>query len=301
MTMSELQPGEPGLQGVRRNICDWLGSAGDLLRNKVSDADVHDARREVKKSRAALRLLRSGIAAAAFDRENAALRDAARPLSAIRDAKVRLATLDGLVERDAPAAHSLPLERFRRGLRKERTQARRALTTALMNKQRKALHDVAARSERWRLQGDDWKILGAGIERVYRSGRKKFQAAHSRDDEHLHVWRKQVKYLWYQLQILQPLWPQLIGELADQTHKLGDLLGDDHDLAVLRQKIVAKESAVDPAGRDALLALLDRRRRRLQNKAFILGDRIFEAKPRQFGRRLSKYWQVWRTKSNSRH
>ena len=53
--------------------------------------------------------------------------------------------------------------------------------------------------------------------------------------EDLHEWRKQAKYLWNQLQVLEPLWPAVMEELANQAHELGRLLGDDHALAVLRE------------------------------------------------------------------
>lgn len=120
-------------------------------------------------------------------------------------------------------------------------------------------------------------------------------AARSRASEDLHDWRKQVKYLWHQLQILEPSWPGLLGELASQAHKLADHLGDDHDLAVLRQKITSNADAFETQDRDALLAMLDRRRKQLQDKAFKLGARMFEEKPRRFTTRIGRYWRLWRT------
>jgi CHAD domain-containing protein len=53
--------------------------------------------------------------------------------------------------------------------------------------------------------------------------------------EHLHDWRKQAKYLWHQFQVLTPIAPGELGELADQFHRLSDYRGDEHDLAVLEQ------------------------------------------------------------------
>jgi CHAD domain-containing protein len=294
--MSELKPNEPGLRGVRRIIGEWICHASaSLSKKQVTDADIHDARKQLKKSRAALRLLRDAIGATTFERDNAALRDAARPLSAARDSKVLLSVLDELVDRYGLADRKQWLEKFRRELRKEQRQARQVLTAAQMARQRKALHEIVQRSNRWRMHGEDWQVLGVGLERIYRNGRKKLKVATaSRDSEHLHDWRKQVKYLWHELQILQPLWPGVIGELADQTHKLSDYLGDDHDLAVLRDKITGNAAAFAENDCGALLALLDRRRRQLQDKALVLGERIFAAKPGEFSRPFTGYWQAWR-------
>lgn len=293
--MSDLQPNEPGLRGVRRILGEWISdAAASLSKKRVTDVDIHDARKNLKKSRAALRLLRGALAETTFERDNAALRDAARPLSSARDSKVLSSALDDLVDQYGFADPKQRLEKFQRVLRKEQRHARQALTAAQLAKQRKALHEIGQRSNRWRMQGEDWQMLGGGLERIYRNGRKKLKAAAaSRDSEHLHDWRKQVKYLWHELQILQPLWPGVIGELADQTHKLSDYLGDDHDLAVLREKIISNADAFDGNDCGALLALLDRRRRQLQDKALVLGERIFAAKPGQFIQPFAGYWQAW--------
>jgi CHAD domain-containing protein len=294
--MAELQPDEAGLPGVRRILQEWLAGADDALHKKrISDTNIHDARKQLKKSRAALRLLRSAIGEITYPRENTALRDAARPLGVARDSKVLSAALDDLVERYDPALRGLQLARFRRVLRQEQTSTRHAITLALVNRQRKVLREVKARSERWNMKADDWQIIGAGLERSYRGGRKSMKAAAgSRASEDLHDWRKQVKYLWHQLQILQPAWPGPLEELADQAHQLADYLGDDHDLVVLRSKITAHVDAFEGKDYDALIAVLDRRRKQLQNKAFKLGARIFEEKPRRFVGRIGRYWQLWR-------
>lgn len=294
--MADLQPDEAGLSGVRRILQEWVAGAGDSLHKKrVTDANIHDARKQLKKSRAALRLLRNAIGEIAYRRENTALRDAARPLGVARDSRVLSVALDDLVERFDPAIRSLKLDKFRRVLRQEQTSTRQAITLTLVNRQRKALRDVKGRSERWNMTGDDWQVIGAGLERIYRGGRKRMKAAaSSRASEDLHDWRKQVKYLWHQLQILEPAWPGPLGELADQAHKLADHLGDDHDLAVLHTKVRAHAEVFEGKDYDALAAVLDRRRKQLQDKAFKLGARIFEEKPRRFVKRIGQYWQLWR-------
>lgn len=294
--MAELRHDEAGLQGVRRIFQGWVDDASDALRSKrITDTGIHDARKQLKKARSALRLLRNAIGDVAYRRDNIALRDAARPLGLARDSRVLISALDDLVERYTPATRSLQLEKFKRVLRKEQSAARQNITVTLANQQRKGLHEVSARSKRWRVQGNEWQVIGAGLERSYRAGKKSMKtAASSRASEDLHDWRKQVKYLWHQLQILEPLWPALLGELADEVHRLADHLGDDHDLAVLRQKISANAGAFEMQDRDALLAILERRRKRLQGKAFDLGQRIYDEKPRRFSRRMGNYWRLWR-------
>ena len=75
------------------------------------------------------------------------------------------------------------------------------------------------------------------IEEVYATGRESLRAARQTPtSERLHEWRKDTKYLWYDLQILEPLWPGVMTEWAAQAHRLSEYLGDDHDLAVLGNK-----------------------------------------------------------------
>jgi len=296
--MAELQPDEAGLSGVRRILQAWVAGAGDSLhKKKISDANIHDARKQLKRSRAALRLLRGAIGEIAYRRENAALRDTARPLGRARDSKVLIAALDDLVGRYDPGTRSPRLDKFRRVLRQEQTSARQVITTTLANQLRKALRDLDMRSRRWNLKnikGDDWDIIGAGLQRIYRHGRRLMKVAGSRDTEDLHDWRKQAKYLWHQLQILEPVWPGPLRELASQAHKLADHLGDDHDLAVLRAKVTSHSDAFEGKDYDALIAVIDRRRKQLQNRAFKLGARIYEEKPQRFVGRIGQYWRLWR-------
>src|SRR5205085_153720 len=118
--------------------------------------------------------------------------------------------------------------------------------------------------------------------------------------ENLHEWRKQAKYLRYQLEILRPVWPERMGELADEADRMGDLLGDDHDLAVLRQLLTDDPGRFPEAGdREVLLALIDRRRAELEQEATLLGERFFQDRPRDFARPLKGYWKTWRSRAES--
>jgi CHAD domain-containing protein len=288
---------QAGVRGVRRVFQQQATTVIELLsRKKLSDAEVHAARKELKKARATLRLLRAGLSERVYARENAALRDAARPLSAARDGRVMLETLEELVDDYGAPARAVALERFRRSLRRDRREARRALMPTTIQRSRRSLRQVCERSARWRIADRGWPIIGSGLKRIYNNGRKALAVARSgRTVEDLHECRKQVKYLWHQLQVLDPIWPGLIGELADQTHKLANYLGDDHNLAVLRGKVLEHRDAFpDVAACEALLALIDRCRERLQEKAFLLGERIYEEKPAALEARFGKYWQDWR-------
>lgn len=295
---AKLRPDETGAHGVRRIARHRIKSALKTLQpGKSDDRAVHEARKDLKRARATLRLLRGALGDSTYKRENAAIRDAARPLSEVRDGRVLLDALSSLVKYYGKSAEALPLVGFKRLLNRRRTQLRKKILErpGPLRAVRQELREVQSRSDNWRVGHGSWSVVGAGVKRTYSGARKAFRLAQTAaTDEHLHEWRKQTKYFWHQLQILEPLWPGPLGELADECHKLADFLGDDHDLAVLRQRAIeAREAFPTEASHKALLGLIERCRAGLQEKALELGQRLYEEKPAIFAARLGKYWRDW--------
>jgi CHAD domain-containing protein len=295
---AELQCSEPGTHGMRRIAGAQIKNAVEALGGGVlSDARVHEARKELKKARATLRLLRPVLGRSVYARENTTLRDAARPLSRIRAGKVLLDSLDLVMKRFGAVARAVPTDGLRRVLQRERTRARQETLqgTTRLATQRQSLQKAQERAARWAVGDHGWSVVGAGLTRVYSRGRKALRRAEEdRTPANLHEWRKQVKYLWHQLQALQPLWPGLVGELADQAHQLSDYLGDDHDLSLLRSTVLYNKASFPAAGsRGALLALIDRLSTELRDKAMVLGRRLYEEKPSAFEARFGRYWHDW--------
>jgi CHAD domain-containing protein len=254
---------------------------------------VHEARKRLKSVRAALRLVRPALGDALINDENARLRDLGRPLSAVRDAKVMLDTLAELSDhfkqelaKNAFSAVRTALRRRRKTLTQRTLKENGALPASAAG-----LADARARAARWPLTDLTSKDLLHAVGRTYRHGKRAMKAAlDSADDDALHEWRKRAKDLRHQLAILQPLWPAMLAALADESHTLGNHLGADHDLAVLNNLLNQELHNVgSKADRQALAALIQRRRQTLQKKARQLGRRLYAEKPKHFIRRLSAY------------
>jgi CHAD domain-containing protein len=276
---------------LKRAIADLEGGHGIL-----PDEAVHEARKRLKKTRAALRLMRDAMGRARFRRENLRLRDIARPLTPVRDAKVVVATLDALVAR-APRQDVAARGRMHRALMAQRmhTRKRSLVRREQLDDVRDALKRARRRVAGWRVEPAGWSVLGKGLERVYRAGRTAFAA--SRTDatvDNLHELRKQAKYLWHQLQLLEPASPRTIRALETRVHTLADRLGDDHDLAVLRARLLRRRREFGPAAVERLVARIDRRRARLQRQALDLGGSIYAARPGAFAGRIARAWRAWR-------
>ena len=183
-------------------------------------------------------------------------------------------------------------------------QSLRQSSTAQRLEKKKAMLAVAKiigtarrRVEQWPIQQDDFSALGQGVKRVYKQGRQSFANAIEQPSvEHFHEWRKDVKYLRYQIRILKPIWSTMLERLGDELETLGEYLSDDHDLALLRQRVLEPaEPTDDHMDLEALIALIDQRRGELQVEAKRLGERVYAEKPRAFAGRLQVYWQAWRS------
>src|SRR5262245_49805079 len=97
----ELRPDESLRKGIRRIVRKQMEAALEQLTgpHKGSrDEAVHEARKCFKKIRAVLRLVRPVIGEKNYHEENTCFRDAGRPLTEVRDAKIFIETLDQLTE-----------------------------------------------------------------------------------------------------------------------------------------------------------------------------------------------------------
>jgi CYTH domain-containing protein/CHAD domain-containing protein len=291
-----LHSDEDAATGIRRVIVGRLDKAGERLRKAPEDGDalgeaIHGARKDLKKARAALRLIREELGEE-FKCENRALRDAGRLLSASRDAEVKLETLDGLVEDDGdapPGATAL----WRAALVAERDEivGDGGTPTAEVVA---ALEAVIARAPGWKIRQGGWKLLAPGLDTAYREGRDNFAVlGDSPSFEAVHELRKRGKDLWYQVRLLRDSWPPVLEATAEEIHDFTDRLGDHHDLAVLVEDLRGRD-AVEPAHRETLLALIEARQATLSAQARAAGERVYTEKPKAFRRRLRAYWRAWR-------
>jgi CHAD domain-containing protein len=298
----QLKQEESVRKGVKRLSRKEIDKALKLVtgRKKIKpDEAVHETRKRLKKVRALLRLIRDGLGSKVYRQENCRFRDAVRPLTEVRDAKILVGALDQLTEH---FAKEVSVHVFK-GPRQSLLAHLRAVRKRVLQEQdafaslEVTLGKARQRVKDWTIGQGGWSVLGRGLKRVYQSAYQAyFTALDDPTVENLHEWRKQVKYLWHQLQVLQPIWPEVMEELAEQAHELSGYLGDDHDLVLLRERVAGDAAQMgDQAAVETLLAVIDRRRAELQEQATSLGQRFFQDKPRDFVARLRGYWQVWRS------
>jgi CHAD domain-containing protein len=153
--------------GIARVARGRIDHAIDELRGESDSTPVeavHEARKDMKKLRALLRLMRGELGGQRFARENACFRDAARELSGARDADVMLETLAGLTSLPAGEGWALrkriQADNEQNGAGDRDTAARSAV--AILKEARKRVSD-------WPLESDSFDALAARSRRRWRS------------------------------------------------------------------------------------------------------------------------------------
>jgi CHAD domain-containing protein len=292
-------PGEPVPDEVRRVARGRIDHALDELRgnsHSTREEAVHEARKDMKKLRALLRLVRAELGERVYAAENACFRDTAGQLAGVRDADVMLVTLGDLEERygGLPGAAN----RLRPALVAHRFRASASSLKPASKAAVEILADARDRVADWPLDTDGFEAFEDGLGRTYRKGRRDFQAAQKLPSaEHVHEWRKRVKDHWYHLTLLQEIWEPVMSSLSEEAHELSDRLGDEHDLSVLLAWAHRHASELD--GSDPVLrgfdVILDSRRRELQEEAFEYGARLYADKPSVFVDRLAGWWDASRS------
>jgi CHAD domain-containing protein len=283
---------------VRKQIDSALETVDVRPEALIEDAAIHGARKQLKRSRGLMRVVRDGLGRRRFARTNRRLRDASRPLSNVRDAKVLLDTLEilcdteGLPRRSAEPVRKA-LEARRRQVRQRVLKDRRS-RQAMVKKLRQGSRFIA----RWSPAEQGWKALGAGLRRTYQHGRVAMEAAAKESsDAALHESRKRAKDLLYVMEFIVQVRPESLQPIVDDAHALTDLLGDDHDLAVLQDVIDGKlELPLSAARRSQLKRLVARRRTHIQQRARTLGHRLYAQTDAEFVDRIHGYWKAWRRK-----
>lgn len=235
------------------------------------DIAVHTTRKGIKRLRAFLRLARRSIGTPTYRIENGALRNTAHLLAPARDTYVLIETARELGAPDRVLAE----------FGEEYATAMAALVSV---SRLETVHRLEAIAGRWKLldwHGPDARSIESGLLRTYRRGLVDFETVLATPAASaFHSWRRRVKYLRYQLEVLDA--PQkLLRPYAD----LGDDLGLEHDQTVL---LGVCERHADHDTCASLGRRSFERREELRASAINRGAPLFEQDPESFRRTVEE-------------
>lgn len=256
---------------------------------------VHAARQALKKLRGLLRLVRNCLPEPVYREALHLCRDTAQAVAEVRDAAATQETFDDQVS-DALPLEATALAQVRAAL------ASRAVSGGERDWQKQvarfypALTDLPDLLDAAKWRGQRWAPLGAGFRRCYRHGRAAMRQAQTHpSSERFHDWRKRVKDRWYQMLLLRNLWKPVMTALAEELKKLSDLLGQDHDLAVLKKHLAELPAHELSEGlREMLLERISAQQDEIRNESRRLGQCLYAEKAERTARRMGAYWKAWR-------
>lgn len=274
-----------GFQRIAREQIDR--AAAELAGGKDRVTAIHDTRKALKRIRALLRLVRPALGDELYRRENERYRAIGELLAGQRDRDVMLETLTSLA-----AVSRGGLQRQVLSLRKVLAEQAVAsggpspsVTDALrrLEEAKTALHAIE-------LDGAGLGSLWQGLEFSYRRARRSMAAAYDEpSDEALHEWRKSVQQHWRHMGVLACAWPEVMRARVAAARELSQILGDDHDLAVLVARV---ESLPDKRSHAGVVRAARAAQRSLRDKARPLGERLLAAKAGELRRRIELYWNT---------
>lgn len=282
----QLRPGETLAGALRRILIDEITGARAIVCDPdISRAEaVHRTRRALKRVRSLWMVLEPLPGA---NREGRVLqvRDAGRLLSAARDADVMAAEATRLAQRaEGRVGPAATLLEERCALRAERAH-RETPPFGLVAARLRAC-EADARSLPVVFEGG--RLLAEALVASYRRGRKDWRDIEDgASPKALHDWRKRVKQRRHLSAIVPIATPVTGRSIQADLEQLGEVLGEEHDLAVMKHHLEEDEGFLAPnEGRSDLLDLIARRRRKLKRVALDLGGELYDLRTRAFARDL---------------
>jgi CHAD domain-containing protein len=267
-------------QTMARNIQRLLKSqcarAIRQLENYSSDPaeTIHKARIVFKRIRTLLHLIKKSLHKPAFQYFNYAFRDLGIALSTQRDSFVKSLTLHSLELPkccDAELAHAF------------RPEDKRSVEAVLAR-----LYSLLGELSELKIEPKGFNLIKKGAIKIYRDGKAAMRCASlTHKDEDFHEWRKNAKHLYHLVSILQPLQPGELTPLRDELYILTQLLGEDHDLSML--KCDAKESQ-----NTGLVKTIRVKQEKMRIRELQSGEKLYWESEYVFIQRLEHYWHDFR-------
>jgi hypothetical protein len=266
-----------GLTRIARETIDR--AVGHLADSTIDTATrVHETRKRLKEIRAVLRLGRFGLDGD-FDELNVLFRDIARELASRREADALVA-----MARSLRGMSGDPLER-------------RALTRVsrlLAADQAPNLVPEMAALPSIAFAGDGTGWFERGLRRTYRAGRRAFREARAqRTAAAIHEWRKRVKDLWYETEIVAPAWPDVLNARVAMLHGLSRFLGDHHDVWALNAHVAEHRRRFGKITTQRMAVIAARRLSEIEGAIFEKGAFAYAETPRGWSGSIIAYWRAW--------
>ncbi|HKK38895.1 MAG TPA: CHAD domain-containing protein [Cryomorphaceae bacterium] len=285
-------------EGLKEKIKEQCTQSLQFIKAKAKTDPhevIHETRKSLKKNRAILRLVRDQIDF--YKEENAFFRDEGRRIADLRDATSVIEALDQLYERFTDQLYEKTFDQYRKHLisRRDQKASDSIGDKGVLKTLEQQLTEKCAELDQWTFGVESIDDLLPSIKRVYKRGRKGYKKTRENPNSaNFHEWRKRVKYLRYQLDLLNRIWPNFLDTWEDELHDLSDLLGDDRDLYMLAELVEKdKDQFADRESYELMHSLINFRRSALQDDALSLGKRLYLLEKETFAAWIKTSWEAF--------
>jgi len=257
---------------------------------------IHEIRKSIKRIRAVLRLIREEIGYSSYYRENVTYRDIGRSISDLRTCNVLVFMLEDL---KIDLSGSIAIEALEPLIDSVRTQREELLDGILSDN--RVLRDLSLQFAGARtriadlpIEKDGFEAFSGGIYRMYRQG-KDYLLSAKKDPSmhHLHNMRKRMKYLWYQVEIIKPIYPGPLKAFASSLENITEKLGTYHDLAVLSGYLKEVEGGLKKGHKQTLLDACEFKKAALLPGILRMTGAALSEEPGALIHRLNEYWKIY--------
>jgi CHAD domain-containing protein len=163
------------------------------------------------------------------------------------------------------------------------------------------LKDIAAQIEvateriyDFPIMHNDFSAFEGGLFRIYRQGKKYLRDARKNPNPTLlHDLRKKMKYFWYQMEILQPIFPGPMKAYAGSLEKITESLGVYHDIQVLQEFLSESNINTPPAIAETLHEACLAKKSMLLYNIWPMAEMAYSEEPKAMVNRLASYWKVY--------
>jgi len=293
---SHLEKAMMPAKALRRICRRHIGQALARLRKPAHPAAIHGARKEIKRLRSIFRLVQKEMSRRDYRKAGKALHQTADRLAAPRDARVTLKAFEKLAGPDAP----LRFPKIQTMLQKHyRRETRRFRNDNSVESAKNVLKKVNRHVRGLKIKPAGWTAIAPGLKQSYRLGQQACKRVRRQSSpENFHEWRKHVKTFWHQLRALCPERPAARA-MMDGLERLGEKLGEDHDLFLLKQ-FVGENCAAQVAEAKALNQRIESRQKILRAAALKFGALLYTETPAMVCARLKNHWNAWPRKAGRR-
>jgi CHAD domain-containing protein len=258
----------------------------------------------MKRIRAILRMIRDEIGYSSYYRENTFYRDLSRKLSDIRNFKVLSESIK-MLQQDL--SNTIPQEVFvsldeELGRQRDMVKGGKAGLSQFLKEVAGEVEMARNRINDFPIRHNDFRAFEGGLLRIYSQG-KKFLMEAKQDPSPvlLHDLRKRLKYFWYQVEILHPIFPGPMKAYASTLEAIGENLGIYNDLQVLQEFLGESNIIPDQKIIETLQEACLARQAMLLYNILPLADIAYSEKPAAMVKRLGSYWKIYAKSENDQN